>query len=137
MNRTMNDAGRPPRYQKPVPTFWWLRRRSYLLFALRELSCLSVAWLVVFLLLLVTAVGGGEERYRQFVTGGAEPPVLITNVTALLFVVLHAVTWFNQTPSAIAIRLRGRRVPRNRVIMSMYLLWVVSSALAAWIVIGG
>ena len=46
--------GRP--YRPRVSRFWWLRRRSYLLFVLRELSSVFVAWFVVYLLLLVENV---------------------------------------------------------------------------------
>jgi fumarate reductase subunit C len=56
-------------------------------------------------------------------------------MVALLFLVLHAVTWFNQTPQAIVIRIRGQRVPRQAIVMSMYLLWAMLSAVMAWIVL--
>ena len=51
----------PPQwYREPVSTWWWLRRRSYVAFILREVSSVFVAWSVVFLLLLVHAVGQGD-----------------------------------------------------------------------------
>lgn len=133
----MNEVYQPRRYQKPIPVFWWLRRRSYFVFALRELSCLFVAWFIVFLLLLVAAIGAGPERYRQFLMWSATPWVLLLNFIALLFVTLHAVTWFNQIPQAIVLRLRGWRVPPIWIVAPMYLLWVVISTVAAWVVIGG
>src|SRR6266571_6775155 len=52
-----------PRWYRPrMSVFWWVGRRSYLLFVLRELSSVFVAWSVVFLLLLVHAVGQGGDR---------------------------------------------------------------------------
>ena len=51
-------------YRQPVPRFWWAKRRSYLLFMLREISCVFVAWFVVYLLLLVRAIGGGRGFIR-------------------------------------------------------------------------
>lgn len=133
----MNEVCQPRRYRKPISTFWWLRRRSYLVFALRELSCLFVAWFIVFLLLLVGAIGAGPERYQQFLIWSATPWILLLNFIALLFVTLHAITWFDQIPQVIVLRLRDRRVPRTWIVASMYLLWVVISTVAAWIVIGG
>lgn len=133
----MSEVCQLRRHQKPISFFWWLRRRSYFVFALRELSCLFVAWFIVFLLLLVAAIGAGPERYRQFLMWSATPWVLLLNFIALLFVTLHAVTWFNQIPQAIVLRLRGRRVPRIWIVAPMYLLWVMISTVAAWIIIGG
>jgi fumarate reductase subunit C len=133
----MNEVCRPRRFQKPISTFWWLQRRSYFVFVLREVSCLFVAWFIVFLLLLVAAIGAGPERYRQFLMWSATPWVLLLNFIALLFVTLHAVTWFNQVPQAIVLRLRGRPVPRIWIVAHMYLLWAVISTIVVWLVIGG
>ena len=63
-----------PRWYRPrVSTYWWLGRRSYLAFILREVSSVFVAWSVVFLLLLVVAVSGGEESYPQFLNWAGGP----------------------------------------------------------------
>ena len=52
------------RHHRPVPVFWWLRKRSYFVFVMRELSSIFIAWLVLYLCLFVRAVGRGEEAYR-------------------------------------------------------------------------
>lgn len=132
----MSQFRQPLRYHQPVSAFWWLRRRSYLLFALRELSCLFVAWFVVSLLLLVSAVNAGEDRYRQFLSASATPWMLLLNMIALLFVVLHAITWFSQTPQVIVVRMRGQRVHRKWIVTCIYLFWAVLSAVVAWTIMG-
>lgn len=131
----MTQLQQPRRYYPPLSPFWWLRRRSYFLFALRELSCLFVAWFVVYLLLLVSAIDAGEDRYQWFLSTSASPWLLLLNMIALLFVVLHAITWFSQTPQAIVVRIRGQRVSREWIIASMYLLWSTLSAVITWIVL--
>ncbi len=133
VERTKRPA---PAYRAPVPILWWTRRRSYLLFVLRELSSVFVAWFVVFLLLLVVAVARGDEAYRRFIDWAANPVVLVVNIVALLFVVLHAVTWFNLAPKAMVVNLRGRRVPPMLVAVAHFGAWVVVSAVIAWIVLG-
>src|SRR5262245_7094527 len=101
-----------PRWHRArVSTWWWLTRRSYLAFILRELSSAFVAWFIVFLLLLVRAVSQGEGAYRAFLTWAAHPVVVALNVASLLFIVFHAVTWFNLAPKAMVLRLGGRRLP--------------------------
>jgi fumarate reductase subunit C len=118
-----------------VSILWWLRRRTYLFFALRELSCLAVAWSVLYLMLLVRAVGEGGGAYEQFVAWAGMPWVVVLNVVAIAFLVLHAITWFNLTPAAMVVRLRGQRVGPAVIAGSAYAGWVVVSALVAWIVL--
>lgn len=132
----MNQLHQARRHNQPVSPFWWLRRRSYLLYALRELSCLFVAWFVVSLLLLVSAINAGDDRYQQFLSASANPWMLLLNVIALLFVMLHAITWFNQTPQVIVVRIRGQRVPRKGIATFIYLFWTVLSAVIAWKIMG-
>lgn len=127
----------PRWYRTRVRTLWWLRRRSYLLFILRELSSIFVAWFVVFLLLLVHAVGQGSNGYQRFLHWAANPWVILVNVVALVFVALHAVTWFDLTPKAMVVRLRGKRVPPAWIAGSNYLAWAAVSALVTWLVLGG
>jgi fumarate reductase subunit C len=122
-------------YRAPIPILWWLRRRSYFVFVLRELSCVFVAWSVVFLLLLIYSVSQGEDTYQRFLDRSANPWVVLLNLVALLFVVFHAITWFNLAPKAIVVRLRGRRVPPRLIAASQYVAWAVVSALLAWLLV--
>ena len=65
-----------------VSTWWWTRKRSYLVFVLRELSSIFIAWFVVYLLLLVYAVGRGEAAYQRFLDWASSPWVTALNVVA-------------------------------------------------------
>ena len=123
-----------PRWHRPrISTWWWLRRWSYLLFILREVSSVFVAWSVIYLLLVVHAVSQG----KPFPDWARNPFVLLLNLVSLFFVVFHAVTWFNLAPKAMVVRLRGKRVPGVWIAASNYLAWVLTSALVAWIVLKG
>ena len=125
-----------PRWYRPrMPVFWWVGRRSYLIFVLRELSSVFVAWSVVFLLLLIHAVGQGGKQYQQFLDRNSEPWMLALNVVALAFLVFHAITWFNLAPQAMVVRLRGKRVPRTWIAGAHYAGWALLSALAAWLIL--
>jgi fumarate reductase subunit C len=122
-------------YQRPVHLFWWLERRSYLLFVLRELSSVFVAWSVVFLLLLVNAVSDGPASYERFLDWSGQWWVLVINVVAMLFLLLHVVTWFGLAPRAMVIKMRGSRVPPRQIVAAHYLLWLLLSAFIAWLVL--
>lgn len=121
-------------YRRPISTWWWLRKRTYFVFVMRELSSLFVGWYVLFLLLLVRAVGQGEAAYEDFLDWAASPVVVVVNLVAFAFIVLHTVTWFGVTPQAMALRVRGKPVPAPLVIGAQYVGLVVVSALVWWLV---
>jgi fumarate reductase subunit C len=121
-------------YRQPLSRYWWAKRRSYLLFMLREISCVFVAWFVVYLLLLVHASSAGPDSYARFLDWNANPLVVLVNVVAFIFLLLHAVTWLNLAPRAIVPHLRGRRVPARAVLAGHYAAWLVVSAAVAWVV---
>ena len=121
-------------YRRPVSTWWWVGKRTYFVFVMRELSSIFVAWFVVFLLLLVAAVGRGEAAYEDFLDFAANPFIVTVNVVTFIFVMLHAVTWFSLTPKAMDVRLGGRTAPASAVIASQYVGLAVVSAFVVWLV---
>jgi fumarate reductase subunit C len=119
-----------------------------------------VGWFAVFLMVMVFAIGRGEASYQRFMEWAASPIVVVVNIVALAFAVLHTVTWFVLTPQAMVVRLGGRRVPAVKmvnvagrtvpaatvvrvggrvpagmVIASQYLGLIVVSAFIAWLVL--
>jgi fumarate reductase subunit C len=136
-DRPAHTAYHPRWHRTRMSTYWWLQRPSYLVFILRELSSVFVAWFVVFLLLLVRAVSQGEAPYQAFLGWAAHPGILFVNLVSLFFVVFHAVTWFNLAPQAMVVHLRGQRVPGTWIAAANYAAWALASALVAWILLGG
>jgi fumarate reductase subunit C len=124
-------------YHARVSTYWWLTRWAYLKFILREASSVFVAWTVVMTLLQVRALAGGPADHAEFQAWLRSPAVVALNVVSLFFVVFHAVTWFNLAPKAMAIRVRGKRLPNLAISAPNYVGWVVLSAAVAWIVLRG
>jgi fumarate reductase subunit C len=131
---TESDLQRRP-YHQPISTWWWLEKRSYFVFMMRELSSIFVAWSVVFLLLLLYAVGRGDDEYQDFLDWAASPWLVVVNVISLLFHVQHTVTWFDLTPKAMVVRLRGQRLSASLILASQYAGWVVVSAFVVWLVV--
>jgi fumarate reductase subunit C len=152
----------PATYRQPVSRLWWLKKPTYLLFMLRELSCVFVAWSVVFLTMFVYAIGRGQDAYQRFLDWASSPVVVLVNIVALAFLILHTVTWFALTPQAMVVRAPrtgrqvvttrmehiggrivpaakviqvGGRVPAALVIASQYAGLVVVSAFIAWLVL--
>jgi fumarate reductase subunit C len=123
-------------HRQRVPMLWWVKRRSYAIFMLREVSSLFVALFIVELLFLVRAVGRGPDSYAAFLDTMAHPLMIVVNVITLAFVLLHAVTFANLTPRAMVVKLRGRRVPSRAILAGVYFGWLVVTAFLAWLVVG-
>jgi fumarate reductase subunit C len=127
-----------PRWHRTrVSTYWWLQRGSYLVFILRELSSIFVAWFVVYLMLLVRAVSHGASRYQQFLDWSCRPTILLLNLVSFFFIVFHAVTWFNLAPKAMVVHAGGKRLPGSLIAASNYLAWAFTSIVLVWLLLGG
>lgn len=119
-----------PKWHRPrVSTLWWSRKGSYLKFMLRELSSVFVAFYVVILLLQLHALKGGPEAYQGFQDWLKNPLLVVLNGISFLFVLFHAVTWFNLTPKAMVVRWRGKRLPDVLVAAPNYAAWLAISGL--------
>ena len=127
-------SGEDLRYRPPVPVLWWTRKLSYFVFVMRELSSLFIAWLVLYLLLFVRAVGRGEEAYADFLDWAGSPWLVVLNVVAFAFLVLHTITWFSLTPQAMVLDVGGRRVPPAAIIGAQYVGLGTVSAFVYWLV---
>ena len=121
-------------WRRPISTWWWLRKRTYFVFVMRELSSLFVAWNVLFLLLLVRAVDRGDAAYADFLDWAGSPLIVVINVVAFAFIVLHTVTWFSLTPQAMDLRVGGRPVPGWQIIAGQYAGLAVVSVFVWWLV---
>jgi fumarate reductase subunit C len=127
----------PRAYHRRVSTYWWLWQPSYLKFILRELTSVPVALFVVVTLLQIRALGRGPEAYAEFQQWLSRPHMVALHAVSFLFVVFHAVTWFSLAPRAMAIRVRGKRVPDLLIAGPNYAAWALLSAAVAWFVLGG
>jgi fumarate reductase subunit C len=127
----------PRSYHARISTYWWLASWRYLKFVVREASSVFVAWAVVIMLLQIRALTRGPAAYAGFQKWLQSPPVLALSALTFFFVLFHAVTWFNLAPKAMVIRLREKRLPNVAVAAPIYIIWVLISALVAWLVLRG
>lgn len=122
----------PRWYRRNMPIFWWVRKRQYSQFILRELTSIFVAGYAIIYLFELRAISDGPEAYAIFLELLKSPISIIFHLVGLLFVVYHSITWFNLSPKALVVRIGGVRVP-DKVIASMnYLAWIGLSAVLLW-----
>ena len=125
-----------PRWYRPhVSVYWWLGQRQYLKFILRELSSVFVAYVVVMTLLQLSALKDGPDAYAEFQRTMQSPLIVAVSAIAFVFVLFHTITWFNLAPSAMPVRLGGKRLPAALVAAPSYVMWIVISAIVSWVVL--
>jgi len=126
----------PRWYRARISTYWWLRRGPYLKFILRELSSVFVAIWAVMTLLQIRGVIRGPEAYAAFQDRLRTPLLLMLNSVAFLFVLLHTLTWFQAAPQAMAVRVKGQRIPDVLVVAANFVIWLALSGFVAWRLLG-
>jgi fumarate reductase subunit C len=132
---TVGTEGPVRSYRRPVSIWWWLAKPTYVLFVLRELSSIFLAWLVAYLLVMIVAIGRGQAAYQGFLDWAGSPGIVVLNIIAFGFAGLHAVTWFLLTPKAVVLRMRSRVVPARAIIAAEYVALAVVSAFVLWLVL--
>ncbi len=123
-------------YTRSTGFAWWLTRRAYVLFVVRELTSVFIAAYMVVLLILLRRLAAGPEQYAAYLGLLRSPGLVAFHVVALAAAVYHSITWFSLAPKAAAVRLRGRRVRPAAVITANYALWLAASLVILWIVVG-
>ncbi len=118
-------------YPRQHSNAWWLKHRPYTVFMAREWSSVFLAMYVVLLLVLVSKVQDGWEAYRDYMDFLHSPLLIAFHVAALLFALLHTVTWFAAVPKGLPLRRGEDLVPPSLMIGGNYMAWVIVSAVVA------
>jgi len=118
-------------YIRPMPSNWWLKRRSYFLFMVRELTCVFVGGYALFLLVLASRLGDAVG----FVALLKNPLVVVLQLIALPMVLYHTVTWLNLTPKVLVVWRGETRVSPILIAGVHYLAWLAVSVVVLWIVL--
>jgi succinate dehydrogenase subunit C len=127
----------PRWYRRRVSVWWWLQKRSYAGFVLREITSVFVGFFAFVYLWQLRALAEGPDAYGQFLSRLKTPLFLALDTVALLFVLYHTITWFDLTPKAMVLRVRGKRVPDWVIVGSNYAAWVVVSGAVAVMLLRG
>ena len=120
---------------RPLPATWWLKKKGYVIFILRELSAVFVALFALATILQVRAINHGAEAYAEFTEWLASPLVLCLSVVSMAFVLLHAVTWYILAGKVLVVSLGDKRVPASLIVGAHFAGWLVVSAVIAGVVL--
>ena len=123
-------------YYRPVSNTWWLKRKPYILFMIRELTSVFVAGYCIFLLVLVYKLTQGADAYGNFMAALKSPISVVLHLITLVFVLYHTITWFNLTPKILVLYRGEDRIPQGLVAATFYAGWVVVSIIVTLLVLG-
>ena len=113
-----------------MPTGWWLKKKTYSLFMVRELTCIFVGGYALLLLILASQLGD-EKGFGDILTS---PLLTGLQIIALPMVLYHTVTWLNLTPKVLVLWRGEERVNPLLIAGVHYLAWVVVSIVILWVV---
>ncbi len=123
-------------YVHPMPATWWLKRKTYFLFMVRELTCVAVGGYAMLLLVLV-GCAHDKDSFQAFLTWMKESRVsMALHLIALPMVLYHSVTWLNLTPKAIVVWRGEEQLSPFLIVGLNYVAWAIASILIAWISLG-
>ena len=121
-------------YVRQYPNTWWLSRRPYFLFMVREFTSIFVAGYCVFLLYFMYKLWQGPDAYYGLIEALQSPLSITLHIIAFIFAVYHSVTWFKLTPKIMILRIGEEQIPSFLISGANFFAWVVVSAILVWIV---
>ena len=134
----MSETAAPkPRLKRPMVSPWFLAKKTWKIYMLRELTCLFVGLFAVEMLLFAKAVGDGPVAYARFLSFLAAPGMILLNGVALLMCLFHSVTWFVASPKALRLHIGDDPVDPKIIIYSHYGLWLVLSLVVLFLMLRG
>ncbi len=116
-------------YIRPMPATWWLKRKTYFLFMVRELTCVFVGGYALFLLNLAMQ----RDDPQAFAALLDSPLLIALQIIALPMILYHSVTWINLTPKVMVLWRGEERVNPFLIAVAMHVIWAVISIVILWI----
>ena len=131
-----DPRGRARWWRERTPIFWWLGKRTYVMFIVRELTSVFVAYAAVLLVLHLRATAAGGDSAARFEEWLRAPWTRIWHGFVLVMLAYHAETWFRLAPQALAVRFGGKRVPAAAIVGGHYAAWAAFS-IAVFLALAG
>lgn len=124
----------PKPYIRKMPATWWLRKRAYFWFMIRELTAVFVGAYCIVLMVFLWRIKQGVSQYQEFLDILQTPWSVGFHFVALVFAVYHSITWFNLLPKVIVLRQGEEKVPGVFLVAAHYLAWFAVSAVLVCLV---
>ena len=123
-------------YIRPVSNTWWLEKKQYILFVIRELTSIFVAGYCLFLLFFILKISDENETYNLLIIFLKSPLILILHLISFPFILYHTITWFNLTPKIMVLQIGEEKVPKELIAGLVYISWGLLSLILIWLILG-
>lgn len=126
------DAQAAPReYRWRMPAGWWVRKRHYLGYMLREFSAAPMALWMLWLLVEIRRAAGGAASYAPH----ESVAFVVFSVIVLLFSLYHSVTFLSLAGTILHFKVLDRPVPSRLIVLAMFAQWLVASIVVAFVLV--
>ena len=116
-------------YVRTRPANWWLKKKPYFLFMVRELTCVFVGGYALFLLVLMARVSDPQA----FAAMLHSRLLIALQIIALPMVLFHSITWINLTPKVMVLWRGEDRVSPTLIAGANFVMWAAVSVVIVWI----
>ena len=123
-------------YIRPVSNTWWLDKKQYILFVIREFTSIFVAVYCLFLLFFIFKIGDENESFNLLIQFLKSPLILALHLISFPFILYHTITWFNLTPKIMVVQIGEGKVPKELIAGLVYISWVLLSFILIWLILG-
>ena len=110
-------------YIRPMPANWWMMKKAYVLFIVRELTCVFVGGYALLLLLLASRAGD-PDAFAELLNS---PLLIALQIIALPMLLYHSITWINLTPKVMVVWRGEERVSPLLIAGVNYVAWAIIS----------
>ena len=123
-------------YRKPVSNTWWLERKQYFFFVIRELTSIFVAGYSLFLLFFISEISNSQGNYSLLILSLKSPISLALHFISLPFLLYHTITWFNLTPKIMKLQIGEEIISEKLIVGLVYISWGILSLIIFWLILG-
>lgn len=113
-------------YVRPIPFDWFLRKKNYIIFMVRELVSAGLAAYALFLLVLMRQARNLPE-FRDFMDVLKSPPVMLLHLVFLGCALINTVLTFGVAPRILVIRRGEEKVPEHVILGLHFIGWILTS----------
>ena len=106
-----------------MPANWWMMKKTFVLFIVRELTCVFVGGYALFLLVLASRAGD-PVAFAELLNSWF--PIAL-QIIALPMLLYHSITWINLTPKVMVVWRGEERVNPLLIAGANYVAWAIIS----------
>ncbi|HEV2034780.1 MAG TPA: hypothetical protein VGU71_11390 [Candidatus Dormibacteraeota bacterium] len=119
-------------YRQTMPAGWWVRKRHYFLYIVREFTAVPMALWLLWLLLDIKSAGAGPTAFQPPRSIG----FVVFSAVCLAFAMYHSYTFLKLAGVIIHLKLFDRPVPPRVIVLTMFGLWALASLVIGAVLIG-